>query len=344
MQPFVAPLARRGHARPRGLLRGAEALGHQLQARPGQGRARPQEGRRDAVHDVPPRRLQGPERDPAGRRPAPRLRRQADARTSRPGGAPTTPATWRACRRRSAIRTSTTWRTIWPVWTERQCLRLQPGGRCVGEHDALGAVEAFEVALDRTQVQRVVVPVHQVERTPRPIGLHAPAPASGRPLRARAARPAHRAGGRSLRRRREECAYSSSSSCTRASSGISTTMQRPWSRMRAISASGTRRSPIFLLSLSTNTGRAGSKLRQRVPDLRVERLLRRLRPGRAERRAPSRGGGRALRGRAPARRRRRARCSSRVLPLPVRAADHAKVEAAAAASRDRRVTAARNAL
>ena len=44
--------------------------------------------------------------------------------------------------------------------------------------------------------------------------------------------------------------------------------------MRSISASGTRRSPTFLLSLSTNTGRAGSRRAQRVPERGVEGLLR----------------------------------------------------------------------
>src|SRR5262245_31528561 len=75
----------------------------------------------DAVHDVPPQGLHGPERDPAGGRCA----------TSRRASAPTTPATWPASPRPSPTRTSTTSATIWPGCTEPVCHgRETPGWTC----------------------------------------------------------------------------------------------------------------------------------------------------------------------------------------------------------------------
>ena len=64
-------------------------------------------------------------------------------------------------------------------------------------------------------------------------------------------------------------AYSSISNATRASTG-SSSQTHGAARIRWISGSGTRSSPIFLLSLSTNTGRAGSSRRERVPQRDVE--------------------------------------------------------------------------
>src|SRR6185369_12404209 len=70
---------RRG-ARAGRLLRRAKAHAQRLQAGRREGGARAQEIGGGAVHDVPPRRLLGSERDPARGRPAPRLHRQAASR------------------------------------------------------------------------------------------------------------------------------------------------------------------------------------------------------------------------------------------------------------------------
>ncbi len=77
MSPMAVDLTRDEMRELVRLLRQAEAAAADLQGRSGEGQARPRQGRRDAVHDVPSRRLRRPERDPAGRRPALRLHRQA---------------------------------------------------------------------------------------------------------------------------------------------------------------------------------------------------------------------------------------------------------------------------
>ena len=110
---------------------------------------------------------------------------------------------------------------------------------------------------------------------PRPNAPTAPRPASARRRRCRAA-------ARSASRRAQNASLSatkksySSSSSAALSSSPSSSHRHGAARIAAISASATRRSPIFLLSLSTKTSRVGVEAAQRAPDARVELLLRRL--------------------------------------------------------------------
>ena len=89
-------------------------------------------------------------------------------------------------------------------------------------------------------------------------------------------------------------------------------------RIAASSASGSCTVPIFRLSDSTKTGRAGSKRSSADSELRCRTTSATAAGRRAGRPAASRDGRRdALRGRAPARRRAASAAISRLLPEPV---------------------------
>ena len=125
---------------------------------------------------------------------------------------------------------------------------------------AAGAPTPAKLRRIDSQVDRVVVREQQVAHDlGRAAGARRVLPGVD-DARGRAARAARRGGRRTRRRRRRRSRSRASSSATRARAAARASRQGD-ARMRAISASGTRRSPIFLLSLSTNTGRDGSSRR-----------------------------------------------------------------------------------
>ncbi|MFZ5538750.1 MAG: c-type cytochrome [Pseudomonadota bacterium] len=77
VEPTMAPFVKNLSCEGRFDLAAFFAAQPGVQGRPGQGRARAEQGRGDAVHDVPSRRLRGTERNPARCRAARRVRRQA---------------------------------------------------------------------------------------------------------------------------------------------------------------------------------------------------------------------------------------------------------------------------
>ena len=138
----------------------------------------------------------------------------------------------------------------------------RPAGspRCRPRRGPGAAPTAGEVALHRLQVDRVVVRDEQVAHDlGRATGARGLLPGVRRP-RCRAARAARRAARRTprCRRRRSRSPRAAGARVRRAPARARRSGE---ARMCSISAGGTRRSPTFLLSLSTYTGRAGSKRR-----------------------------------------------------------------------------------
>ena len=134
-----------------------------------------------------------------------------------------------------------------------------------------------EIALERARVGRIVVRIEQLRDQRIPVARRPPSRSSARLSPCRAARcSGSRRCAEQRRVAREKCAYSSLSSATRCAGGVTSVSARP-ARMRASSASGICTLPIRRLSDSTNTGRARIEPRQRVEELALEPLLRRLR-------------------------------------------------------------------
>ena len=136
---------------------------------------------------------------------------------------------------------------------------IAAGERSAGR-DGCRAGIAAEIARDRRGISRVVVLQQQLAhhrlRSRRP----SPAPASPAPRPCRAARSVPRAARKTAPGPARRSRSPPAAGRTRSSSASSSRRQG-LARIRSISASGTATLPTFLLSLSTNTGRAGSKRR-----------------------------------------------------------------------------------